>query len=71
MNISDSIMILLRMCGLRQLDLLQPLGMSSPQSLSNKFAGNRWSASDLIKVADATGATLSFRFADGKSIDLN
>lgn len=71
MNISDSIMILLRMCGLRQLDLLAPLNMSSRQSLSNKFSGNRWSASDLIKVADATGTKLSFRFPDGKTVDIN
>lgn len=71
MNISDSIMILLRMCGLRQIDLLSPLGMSSRQSLSNKFSGNRWSASDLVKVADATGTKLSFQFQDGKTLDLN
>lgn len=71
MDISDSIMILLRICGLRQLDLLTPLDMSSPQSLNNKFSGCRWSAEDLIKVANATGTKLAFVFPDGKRIDLN
>ena len=71
MNISDSIMILLRMCGLRQIDLMETLHMSSRQSLSNKFAGCRWSATDLVDVANATGTKLSFTFPDGKRLDLN
>lgn len=71
MNISDTIMVLLRMCGKRQLDLLNPLHMSSRQSLSNKFSGNRWSAADLIDVANATGSKLAFILADGNRLDMN
>lgn len=71
MNTSDVIAILLRTCGMRQIDLLGPLSMSSRQSLSNKFTGCRWSASDLIAVANATGAKLSFILPDGNRIDLN
>ena len=71
MNISDIIMILLRTCGMKQNDLLEPLDMSSRQSLSNKFAGCRWNASDLVSVANATGTKLCFLFPDGKHIDMN
>lgn len=71
MNISDKVMILLRSCGKRQLDLMEPLHMSSRQSLSNKFTGNRWSASDLVDVANATGTKISFVLQDGNRIDLN
>ena len=70
MNISDTIMVLLRMCGKRQIDLLEPLHMSSRQSLSNKFSGCRWSATDLVDVANATGTTLSFLFPDGSHLDM-
>lgn len=71
MNISDSVTVLLRMCGMRQIDLLRSLNMSSSQSLSNKFCGNRWSGTDLVNVANATGTKLSFRLPDGKYLDLN
>lgn len=71
MSISDKIMVLLRMCGKRQLDLLEPLQMSSRQSLSNKFTGCRWSAADLVSVANATGTKLSFLLPGGDRVDLN
>lgn len=71
MNTSDVIMILLRMCGMKQIDLMAPLSMGSRQSLSNKFTMCRWNASDLIAVANATGAKLSFILPDGNRIDLN
>ena len=45
--------------------------MSSRQSLSNKFAGCRWSASDLVDVANATDTKLSFVLKDGTHLDLN
>lgn len=71
MNISDAVMMLLRACGKRQLDLLEPLQMSSRQSLNNKFAGNRWSAADLVAVANATGSKLTFILQNGNHIPLN
>ena len=71
MNLSDKIMILLRMCGMKQSDLMEPLGMSSKQSLSNKFGGCRWSAEDLKIVADVTGSTLCFLLPDGQKLNIN
>jgi len=71
MDISDTIMILLRMRDMRQIDLMEPLHMSSRQSLSNKFTGCRWSASDLIDVANATGTKLAFVLPDGTRLEMN
>lgn len=71
MNLSDKIMILLRMCGMKQSDLQEPLGMSSRQSLSNKFAGCRWSAEDLTIIANATGTDICFVLPDGEKLNLN
>lgn len=71
MTISEKIMILLRICGMKQIDLLQPLHMSSRQSLSNKFAGCRWDADDLIAIAKATGTELCFLLPEGQKIKLD
>ena len=70
MNLSDRIMILLRMCGMKQIDLLEPLGMSSKQSLSNKFSGCRWSAEDLATIAAATGTELCFLLPSGEKVTI-
>lgn len=42
--------------------------MSSKQSLSNKFTNERWSADDLVKIADFCGCKLAFVLQDGKQI---
>lgn len=68
MNISNSIKALLSLSGKRQIDLLGVLDIKSRQSLSNKFAGNRWSGSDLVKVAEFTGAKLAFILPDGERV---
>ena len=70
MSISKEIGALLKLRGLRQSDLLEPLGMSSKQSLSNKFSNERWSAEDLVKVATVCGCDLVFILPDGRQIKL-
>ncbi len=70
MSISKEIGALLKLRGLRQSDLLEPLGMSSKQSLSNKFSNERWSAEDLVKVASVCGCDLVFILPDGRQIKL-
>ena len=59
------------MKGMKQGDLLRVLGLSSKQSLSNKFTGERWAADDLIKIADYTGCKLAFILPDGERLILN
>lgn len=68
MNISNSIKALLSLSGKRQLDLLGILDIASRQSLSNKFSGDRWSASDLVKIAEYTGSKLAFILPDGERV---
>lgn len=68
MSISNSIKALLSLSGNRQIDLLGILDIKSRQSLSNKFSGERWSASDLVKVADFTGSKLAFILPDGERV---
>lgn len=70
MSVSDRVMYLLRLRGMKQIDLLDVLEMSSRQSLSNKFALNRWSASDLMRVANVTGCELAFILPDGERIQI-
>lgn len=71
MNVSSKIKALLSMKGMKQGDLLRVLGLSSKQSLSNKFTGERWAADDLIKIADYTECKLAFILPDGERLILN
>lgn len=52
----------------KQMELIPILGMSSKQSLSNKFANGRWSADDLARVAVYCGCKLAFVLPDGQQI---
>lgn len=70
MSITTQIKALLALSGKKQYDLVDALNMSSRQSLSNKFAGDRWSADDLVKIAEETGCTLAFLLPDGGRIVL-
>ena len=71
MKISDTIRAALNITGKRQIDLLDVLGMASKQSLNNKFAYDRWDASDLVKVAKAIGCRLCFKLPNGDMIYFN
>ena len=67
-SISASIKALLNLRGLKQADLMEVLKVGSKQALSNKFVGGRWSAADLVAVADACGAKLAFILPDGERV---
>ena len=71
MSISNQIKALLSMRSMKQSDLTGVLGMASRQSLSNKVVGERWSAADLIKIADATGSKLAFILPNGERVVLS
>lgn len=68
MAISKRIKALLLETDMKQSDLMGVLDMSSKQSLSNKFTNERWSADDLVKIADFCGCKLAFVLPDGKQI---
>ena len=68
MGVTASIKALLSLRGRKQSDLLGPLGMSSKQSLSNKFSNERWSAADLVQVAETCGCKVAFLLPDGQQI---
>ena len=68
MSVTNSIRALLQMKGLKQGDLLPVFGLANVQSLSNKFRGERWSAADLVKVAEFAGARLAFILPNGERI---
>ncbi len=68
MSISANIKALLVLSGLKQSDLLQPLNMSSRQSLSNKFTNERWSAQDLVDISHLCGCKLAFIMPSGQQI---
>ena len=52
MSVSKKVKALLMEREKKQSDLMDVLEMSSKQSLSNKFSNERWSAEDLIKIAE-------------------
>lgn len=68
MAASKKIKSLLAETDKKQSDLLEVLGMSSRQSLSNKFTNERWSADDLAKIADFCGCKLAFILPNGERI---
>ena len=68
MSISANIKALLALSGLKQSDLLQPLNMSSRQSVSNKFTNERWSAQDLVDISRLCGCKLAFIMPNGQQI---
>ena len=68
MAASKKIKSLLAETDRKQADLQEVLGMSSKQSLSNKFSNERWSADDLAKIADFCGCKLAFILPNGERI---
>lgn len=68
MSISKKVKQLLLETDRKQSDLMAVLGMSSKQSLSNKFSNERWSASDLKQIADFCGCSVGFILPDGQTI---
>lgn len=70
MSASKEIKALLSLSGKKQAELMTVLNMGSKQSLSNKFSNGRWSAADLVTVAEFCGCELAFILPDGRQIIL-
>ncbi len=68
MAISKKVKALLLEMDKKQSDLMEVLDMGSKQSLSNKFTNERWSAEDLVKIADYCGCKLAFILPSGERI---
>lgn len=68
MSVSKKVKALLLEREKKQSDLMEVLGMSSKQSLSNKFSNERWSADDLVKIAEYCGCKLAFVLPNGERI---
>lgn len=71
MSVSQSVKALLSIRGKKQSDLLEVLEVSSKQSLSNKFSGERWYAADLVAVAKSCGCKLAFVLPNGDQITVD
>lgn len=67
MPITDKVKAAMAVSGKENKDLAQYLGITK-QALSNKFNRGSYSAEDLIKIADFTGATLNLEFEDRTKI---
>jgi len=67
MAVTEKVKALLSIKGKKNIELAEHLGMS-PQSLQNKLNRSSFSAEDLIKIADFTGATLAFEVNDNQKI---
>lgn len=71
MAVSKKVKALLMEREKKQSDLMDVLEMSSKQSLSNKFSNERWSAEDLVKIAEFCGCKLAFILPNGERITLD
>ena len=71
MSVSKKVKALLLEREKKQSDLMEVLGMSSKQSLSNKVSNERWSAEDLVKIAEYCGCKLAFILPNGERITIS
>ncbi len=70
MEVSDAVMHALRVSGKKQADLVDILKVSSPQAANKKVRESRWTAEDLIKVAEMAGGKILFQMPDGETFEL-
>ena len=68
--VSPFVIDLLNKRNLKQKSLIGVIGCKSLKSVNTKFRLDRWTASDLIKVADVCGARLAFILPGGGRIYL-
>ena len=68
--VSDKIRSILALAGKRPTDLAKLYGMSQ-QSMNNKLYQNRFSADDLIQIAEFAGCRLAFILPDGGQLFFN
>lgn len=69
MSVTDKVRAAINLSGKSNTELAAYLGISN-QSLSNKLRRGSFSAEDLIKIADFSGSTLLFEFAENQKIKL-
>lgn len=70
MKVSDVVMQALRSADKKQADLVEILRVTTPQAANKKVRESRWTAEDLIKVAEFTGGKLIWQMADGEQFEL-
>ncbi len=68
--VSDKIRSILALAGKRPTDLANLYG-TSQQSMNNKLSQSRFSAEDLIRIAEFTGCKVAFILPDGGQVFLN
>lgn len=68
MNTSAAIKAIINNAKVKQGDLAQVLGVGSVQAVSNKFRLNRWTASELVSIAEFTGCKLAFILPSGEQV---
>ncbi len=68
--ITDKVKALLALSGKKNVDLARYFGMTS-QTMSNKMVLNRYTADELIRIAEFTGCRLGFLLPDGQHIFLD
>lgn len=69
MSVSDKVKAVLSFSGKKQIEFADYLGIVR-QNLATKMQRDSWPASDLIKVAEFTGAKVGFVMPDGTCIFL-
>jgi len=68
--VSDKIRSILALAGKRPTDLANLYG-TSQQSMNNKLSQSRFSAEDLIRIAEFTGCKVAFILPDGGQVFLS
>ena len=67
MSVSDSVRMAITKAGISQTELAKLWG-TTPQAIYNKLNLERWSAADLVRIAEITGGRLAFVYPDGQQI---
>lgn len=67
MSVSDSVRVALQKAGISQTALAKLWG-TSPQAIYNKMNLERWSAADLVRIAEISGGRLAFVYPDDQQI---
>ncbi len=67
--VNDKVRAILALAGKRNIDLAGLYGVSK-QSMNNKMTNNRFSADDLIRIAEFAGCRVAFMLPDGQHIFL-
>lgn len=68
--VTDKVKALLALSGKKNAELARLYGVT-PQSMNNKMALNRYTADDLIRIAEFTGCRVGFLLPDGQHIFLD